>query len=147
MQEVYMENTGNFNDNTYRDTQLNYNKTGEKIQFPIMDKVYNLIKQTINSSKQNFLQYTKVQDMSYDNYCISELTHPGDCLPLESKYLRRGIILLSTVRAGVNSKNHERQNKDFALCFRILFIVLLIPCSVKSSDDSSLTKKRKITLH
>lgn len=57
-----MENTGNFNDNTYHDNQLNYNKTREKIQFPIMDKVYNLIKQTINSSKQNFLWYTKVQD-------------------------------------------------------------------------------------
>lgn len=62
MQEVYMENTGNFNDNTYHDNQLNYNKTGEKILFPTMDKVYNLIKQTINSSKQNFLWYTKVQD-------------------------------------------------------------------------------------
>lgn len=40
-----MENTGNINDNTHGDNQFNYTKTGEKIQFPMMSKVYNLNKQ------------------------------------------------------------------------------------------------------
>lgn len=91
-----MENNGNFNDNMYHDNQLNYNKTREKIQFPIMDKVYNLIKQTTLANRI-FYGIQRFRIMSYDNYCISEFTHPGDCLLLESKYLRGGIILLSTV--------------------------------------------------
>lgn len=39
-----MENTGNFNSNAYGDNEINYKK-GEKIQFPTMNKVYNLSKQ------------------------------------------------------------------------------------------------------
>lgn len=98
-----MENTGNINDNTHGDNQFNYTKTGEKIQFPMMSKVYNLNKQTIPVNRISYaIQSFRI--IIYGNCCISELTCPGDCLPLGSKYLRDGIILLSAVRAGVNSE-------------------------------------------
>lgn len=51
-----MVNTENINYNKYGDNQwFNYNNKAQKIQFPMRNKVYNLSKHTILSSKQNFL--------------------------------------------------------------------------------------------